>query len=148
MPHNEPTNKDNIRNDISDCYICVLHFPLISAWITPTSYPVRQYVVAYNGKYDGSSCKCHDGEEQIMVKIEGEDLILEFGTYNKKLPYVMNELCLYNIPLCDAMESWGIIVSDTPIQHELFMEGYEVGFNGVCYNTEDRREWKRRLLSF
>lgn len=130
-------------------YLCVLHFPRISAWITPTYYPVKKYVVVYNGKYKGKSCKCNDGENQIVIKVDNDALTLEFnsprGTYTQKMPYAMNEICEYHCPVCDAWESWAIIVSDEPIQQERFMPGYQATKDGVYYNIEDMQEDERRF---
>lgn len=133
----------------NDRYICVLHFPKICAWITPESYPVKKYVVAYNGKYDGSSCKCRDEKDQIIITIGDDALSLEFpthkGTYTEELPYVMNEVCTYYCPVNDVLESWAIIVSSEPIQHERFMPGYEEGYNGVYYNVDQLWKVKRQI---
>ncbi len=37
----QKTIEHKINFDINNCYICVLHFRRISAWITPTSYPIK-----------------------------------------------------------------------------------------------------------
>lgn len=112
---------------------------MISAWITPTSYPVKKYIVVYSGKYDGSPFECQDDKNQISIKVDGNELILDFGTYTKKLPYAMNEVCKYFCLICDAMKYWESMVPDTLIQHKLFVYGYEMEHDGVYYNTEDMR---------
>lgn len=134
--------------DINNCYICVLHFRIISAWITPSSYPVEEYVVVYNGKYSNVFLECNDDEEKLRIKVDREELTLEFNTYTEKMSYTINEVCEYHVPLCDAMESWKIIISDAPIQHELFMPGYLLENDSIYYNIKDMQEREKRLSSF
>lgn len=134
--------------DINTCYICVLHFRCISAWITPMSYPVQKYAVVYNGKYENDFLECYDNQEKLRIIVNNEELILEFDSYTKKLPYTANEVCAYRVPISDAMESWEFIISDAPIQHEAFISGYQLKNDGLYYNTEDMQEHERRKNSF
>ena len=73
--------KRTINVDINNCYICVLHFRRISAMITPMSHPVQKYVVVYNGKYKNDYLECNDDEREIRVKVDSEELTLEFYTH-------------------------------------------------------------------
>lgn len=133
--------------DINTCYICVIHFRRISAWITPMSYPVREYVVVYNGKYKKNSIECCDNQEKLRITVKNEELILKFDSYTEKMPYTANEICTYTVLITDVMESWEFIISDAPIHHETFISGYQL-INDVYYNIEDMQERKRRLSSF
>lgn len=137
--------KRTIKFDINNCYLCVLHFRCISAWITPTSHPVKKYVVVYNGKYQNDFLECNDDEKKLKIKVDCDELTLEFDTHTEKMSYYINEVCNYRIPICDAMESWSFIISDTPIQHEVFMPGYQQEKDGIYYNIEDMQEAKRKL---
>ena len=123
--------------DIDNCYICVLHFRCISAWSTPTSHPVKKYVVVYNEKYKNDFLECNDDNNKIRIKVDSNELTLEIGTHTEKISYFMNEVCEYHIPICDAMESWSFIISDAPIDYESFMLGYQRKDDGIYYNVED-----------
>lgn len=138
------TPKRTINIDINHCYICVLHFRCISAWITPMSHPVKKYAVAYNGKYNNAFLECMDDKKKIRIKADREELTLEFDTYTEKMPYSINEVCKYNVPVYDAMESWAFIISDAPIQNELFMPGYQLKEDGIYYNIEDMQEDRKK----
>ena len=139
--------KGTINVDINNCYICVLHFRCISAMITPMSHPVQEYVFVYNGKYKNDYLKCNDDESEIRVKIDSKEITLEFYTHTEKMSYSINEVCQYHVPIYDAMESWAFIISDAPIQNELFMPDYQQSDDGIYYNIKDMQENKNRLIS-
>ena len=134
-----------INFDIKNCYICVLHFRCISAWITPVSHPVKNYVVVYNGKYKDDFIECSDDGTKLKIKANPETITLKFENHDEELAYSINEVCDYHIPICDAMESWSFIIADTPIQHELFVPGYQQQGDSIYYNIEDMLENKRKL---
>ena len=121
-------------------YVCVLHFRLRSAMITPSSYPVKKYAVAYNGKCSNHFIKCNDDGRKIKIKVDCETITLELHKRIETISYSMNKECSYRVPLCGAMESWSFIVSDSPIQYELFTPGYQLYSDGVYYNIEDMRK--------
>ena len=143
------TNQSKIKGafHINNCYICVLHFRRKSAMITPSSYPITTYVVTYNGKCEHNFLGCNDSGESIKIIIDSENITLKFDTHTEKLHYTKNEICTYHVPICDASESWKFIISDAPIQHELFTPNFQKGNDGIYYNLEDMEENKRRLYS-
>ena len=138
-------SKRIINFDIKNCYICVLHFRCISAWVTPTSHPVKKYVVVYNGKYKDDFIECSDEGTKLKIKANSETITLKFENHDEELAYSINEVCNYHIPICDAMESWSFIISDTPILHELFVPGYQQQYDSIYYNIEDMIENQRKL---
>ncbi len=105
----------------------------------------KKYVVVYNGEYKNDFLECNDDLHKIKVKVDFEELTLEFDNHIEKIAYSANEVCNYYIPICDATESWSFIISDSPIQHELFMPGYKQQDDSIYYNIEDMQENKRKL---
>ena len=79
-----------INSDINNCYVCVLHFRCISAWVTPTSHPVKKYVVVYNGEYKNEFLECTDDGNKIRIKADCEVITLEFDNYTEKSAYSIN----------------------------------------------------------
>ena len=141
------TNKPKriINFDINNCYVCVLHFRRINTWITPRSHPVKEYVVVYNGEYNNDFLECTDDGNKIRIKANRKAIILEFNNHTEKIAYSINKVCSYHVPIYDARESWSFIISDSPIQHELFIPGYQRKDDSIYYNIEDMQEAKKKI---
>lgn len=124
-------------------YLCVLHFRRQKAFRGPSDPPfIESYAVAYNGKINNNFCKCTDDGETVEISISNNDISLVFPSYTKpdaiKIPYKPDEICRYHVPIMDAMESWEFIVSNEPVNHEIYKPGYiKSKLDGTYFNIEE-----------
>ncbi len=139
-------NTEELVFGISECctgkdlYCCVFHHPIKSAWITPTSYPVDYINIVSNEKFDADIKTYTDGESQIILRL------IKAGSCDKQI--VLDKKICYSLPMCDAMESWEFVFSNSPIVPEEYLEGYVFQSENNFACESDLLENKRRKERF
>lgn len=138
--------KENKKETL--CYACIIHNRLISAIISPVSYPVEKFAVAFCGRIENKVVKCQDDGTRLVVKITDNKLYLKLDSMNVQMDYEKEKMIKFQLPIYDAMESWEFFISDSQIDCERLKPGYRKGIDGIYYNIEDEKELERKMKGY
>ena len=143
-----------------DFYCCVIHNRLTGAgqWMS-YERSVRKAAVAFCGKVHDNPFTCTDCDKTLTIKINADMLNIQFAwittgddgkqtirpSEHIEIPYEVGIKTVYNVPLCDAMESWCFMVSYEPIDPDSIMNGYRKGNDGLFYSIKDEDEQRKEF---
>lgn len=125
---------DYVRGN--ETYCCIVHHPLRTAMITPFSHPVDKIYVIYNGLFNS------------RVKTEKYKLILKMNSNvklnqaNINIQAKWDQIAKYQLPICDAMESWDFIFSKSEMAIDSHFCEYEHLYDNVYVRKSDMLERK------
>lgn len=134
-----------------EVYFCIMHHPIRSAWITPTSYPVDELSILYNGLWKEPYIHETSREKWVVTQSDGRDagttavhVIPIRAKWDQVVPYYAD---IYN-----AIESWDFIFSKAPIHAEQYLDGYVPQSDKEYVREADlieaRKRWKETIRWF
>lgn len=120
-------------------YGCIMHHPLKSAWVTPTSYPVDEIHIVHNGLMEKQYTY---KTKQDMVTITMTDACsLQINrTAEIVLDAKWDTKITYHLPICDATESWEFVFSKKPIDERMYLGGYVQKYENYYLCEDDLRK--------
>ena len=139
-------DEDIWRND-REYYLCVMHSRIRSAWATPFSYPVDKIYTVFCGRPDFNNMRFED--EQCTLALYKDNLPEpKPREINSEMNIRKNELNRYDMGICDAHDSWYVIISDKNIDPGKYLPGYRYDGNGAYINIEDEKRNRQRSAMF
>lgn len=148
----------------TELFCCILHERITSAFASVGRLPVHKFVVTYNGRIGQNTVFCEDEGSALVVEISKNTIQIRLGfkKYNKGNPewewidsersnYVLNEVKLIDIPICDATEAWRIIITDQLVTEDrihAIMPGYKKEYDGLYSCIKDISESNKHFFPF
>lgn len=130
-------------NESEQVYCCIMHHPLKTAWITPTSYPVDKIHIVYNGSLS-EQYMYETREEAWKICLHTNSAMENTGTYTINIQAQWNKVVSYHSPILDASESWDFVFSKTPINAHMYLDGYIHQFDNLYAREADLLEQEKR----
>lgn len=117
--------------------LSVLHHPLVGCRITPETsfedYPVERAVVVFRGGVGRGPVRVEGAEPGTSLEVSfehgpcGVDIVLRTPDGGEaRDPFEDGRVYRLQLGLCDAMESWSVVASRSPVNLKAKMAGYKV----------------------
>ena len=124
-------------------YCCILYHPLKSVMFTPTSYPIDEIHIIYNDLLK-EQCVYEMPKEKWMI------ILSDTNSANSEVEEAINiqaqwdQVTSYHMPIFDASESWDFVFSKSPINADLYLDGYVHQYGNVYAREKDLIEQEKR----